>query len=55
MWSVGALIAGQVFQMEHFFEAEDKFDMVTAIGEMLGRQGMEEYIVQYNISVIHQV
>jgi len=63
MWSVGCVIAGQVFHkgperrasfLEAFHTAADKYEVITAIGAVLGRQDLMDYIEKYQISVLEQ-
>ena len=54
MWGVGCLLVRQVFGFQPF-AADTKFQVVTAIGNILGRRGMDEYIRKYDFDVREEV
>ena len=55
MWSVGCLLASQIFGIHPFFTAKTKYEMVTSVGDVLGRQGMVDFIKKYDFKVLNEV
>jgi casein kinase II subunit alpha len=49
IWSLGCMLAGIIFQKEPFFMGSDNYDQLAKITQLLGTQGLEEYISKYGI------
>jgi casein kinase II subunit alpha len=49
IWSLGCMLAGIIFQKEPFFMGTDNYDQLAKITQLLGTQGLEEYISKYGI------
>jgi len=43
------MLAGIIFQKEPFFMGSDNYDQLAKITQLLGTQGLEEYISKYGI------
>ena len=55
MWGVGCLLASQVFDIHPFFSSRTKYEGLTAIGNVLGRRGLQDLIAKYNVDVLREV
>lgn len=51
MWSLGATLAGIVFQKEPFFHGEDNDQVLAKIVSVLGTEDLYKYLEKYNISI----
>lgn len=49
IWSLGCMFAGIIFQKEPFFMGADNYDQLAKITQLLGTQGLEDYITKYGI------
>lgn len=49
IWSLGCMFAGIIFQKEPFFMGSDNYDQLAKITQLLGTQGLEDYITKYGI------
>jgi casein kinase II subunit alpha len=51
IWSFGVTMAGILFGKTPFFKADDDFEMVAVITEMLGREELNRYLKVYGIEL----
>lgn len=49
IWSLGCMFAGIIFQKEPFFMGADNYDQLAKITQLLGTQGLEDYITKYGV------
>ena len=49
MWSFGVTMAGLIFKRTPFFRGNDDYDMITKISNVLGSQGLKNYLDKYGL------
>ncbi|KAF9907700.1 Casein kinase II subunit alpha [Lobosporangium transversale] len=51
MWSLGAMLAGLIFQKEPFFRGSDNNDQLVKIAEVLGSEELFKYLDKYALEL----
>ncbi|KAG0204156.1 Casein kinase II subunit alpha [Mortierella sp. GBA30] len=51
MWSLGAMLAGMVFQKDPFFRGQDNNDQLVKIARVLGTDELFKYLEKYSLSL----
>ena len=51
MWSFGCMLAGLVFKRNPFFRAHGNDEQLQRIVDVLGTQGLQEYIEKYGLKL----
>ena len=51
MWSLGCMFAGVIFQTEPFFKGADNNDQLVKIAQVLGTQGLMDYLDKYDLKL----
>ena len=51
MWSLGAMLAGIIFQKDPFFHGRDNQDQLVKIAKILGTQELYRYLAKYSIEM----
>jgi casein kinase II subunit alpha len=54
MWSLGCMFAGMIFQIPTFFIGQDNYDQLVKITEVMGTEGLLNYINKYDLILDHQ-
>lgn len=55
MWAFGCSIAAIVFHKYPFFRAHGNANQLLSITDVLGSQGLHEYVKQYNLTIPDEV
>ena len=51
IWSLGCTLAGMLFKIDTMFKGSDNFDQLARIVNVLGTQGLENYIGKYKLTL----
>jgi casein kinase II subunit alpha len=55
IWSLGCTLAGMLFRIETFFKGSDNYDQMARIVNVLGSEGLREYLRKYKLTLPSQV
>ena len=55
IWSLGCTLAGMLFKIETFFKGSDNYDQMARIVNVLGSEGLKEYLRKYKLALPPQV
>lgn len=55
MWSLGAMLAGIIFQKDPFFHGRDNQDQLVKIAKVLGTQELFKYLDKYGLELSSQL
>ena len=51
MWSIGCMMSSLIFKGKHMFRGSDNFDQVDAIAQVLGTQGLYNYVDKFGVTL----
>ena len=55
IWSLGCTLAGMLFRIETFFKGTDNYDQMARIVNVLGSEGLRDYLRKYKLALPSQV
>jgi casein kinase II subunit alpha len=55
IWSLGCTLAGMLLKIETFFKGSDNYDQMARIVNVLGSEGLKEYLRKYKLTLPPQV
>ena len=54
LWSLGCMFAGMIFHIQTFFPGQDNYDQLVKITQIMGTEGLLNYLNKYDLQLDHQ-
>lgn len=51
IWSLGCTFAGMLFKIDTFFKGSDNFDQLARITNVMGTEGLRDYLRKYKLNL----